>query len=160
MCLLAEVLPSVFVSLITIGVPAGAAELVWAPSLTISFSSPTCSIRCFTMISNNVFRGEFWTCNDREISYRRYLLCICTTAAAFQLWDLPYFFCRDPQRWESASDAICCWYWPLCVDVPPPYKQLSSWAPEQHWQQKTVNRCFTHIENADGTAPPTVSLFR
>ena len=138
--LIAGVLPSVFVSSIDVGVTAGDLAMALtigvdsrgSLSLLVILSFLRSLMWCLTIISSNVFRGEFWTCNCKEkVSCR--LVCLslyaCTAAADVQLQDIPYSFYRDPPCWVSASGGICCWYWPLCVDAPHPYRQSSSSVP-------------------------------
>lgn len=140
LCLLitkAVVLSSVFLLFITVGVTVGELDvqlLAWSDgrgslSLLGILSCLSPSKWCFTIISSNVFKGEFWACNNREVSSRLVFHVIHIPVANIQLQDLLYYYYRAPPCVESASSGICCWYSPLCEDVLRPYRQSSSWDP-------------------------------
>lgn len=133
----AVALSSASVSFITVGGAAG--ELTLEPidcreslSLLVIWPLSRSLMWCFTIISSNVFRGEYCICNIRQVRYSPFNgIHLHSSQPPKRLQDVPYSFYRVPQCWESASSVICCWYWPLCADAPHPYRQLSSWDPAQ-----------------------------
>lgn len=131
--------PFTFVSFTTAEVTAGESNnLIGADCrksllLQLILSTFTFAMWYFTIISSNDFKGHLCSCNDISISNMWGFS--SSIQSHLTLYLLPCFFYRDLLGWESVSNAICCWYWPLCVDVPHPCRPSSSWVPEQ--------QCFT-----------------